>query len=143
MEIPLRITVVSPPPRVAFAIQLGRDELLAPVRSKPDAHTFDFDLRLVDGGRGAKPVFSGPAAQGPPAARFIYVNAGSRAGDATSGWDRRAKVKLDGITSELLAAWRAAPGAVLEARVAGTDRDGGPPCATVSLLDGGWQVRPS
>jgi hypothetical protein len=34
----------------------------------------------------------------------------------------------------------ATPGAVIEARIAGTAKDGGPACATVGLLDGGWRV---
>ena len=75
-------------------------------------------------------------------ARFSYLAAGRRAGDTTSCWDRRAKVALAGITPAVLAAWRATPGAVLEARIAGTARDGGPACATVPLLGGGWQVGP-
>jgi hypothetical protein len=32
------------------------------------------------------------------------------------------------------------PDGVLEARIQGTGRDGGPACATVPLLDAGWKV---
>jgi hypothetical protein len=140
-EIPLRITVVSPPPGVAFAVQLGREGLLGPVRSAPDALTFDFTLRLGSSGPGGQPTLRGAAAQGPPAARFVYLNAGRRAGDTASGWDRRAKLRLDGINAETLASLRATPGAMLEARVAGRARDGGPACGTVPLLEAAWQVR--
>jgi hypothetical protein len=140
-EIPLRITVVAPPPGVTFAVQLGRDELLLPARSAPDMITFDFTVQVARTRQAAALSFRGPAVQGRPSARFVYLNAGRRAGDATSCWDRRGKVSLEGITTELLEAWRAAQGGVLEARVAGTARDGGPACATLPLLDGGWRVR--
>jgi hypothetical protein len=140
-EVPLRIIVVSPPPDVVFAVQLGRDGLLGPVRSARDAVTFEFTLRLGPSRAGGLPTLRGAAAQGPPAARFIYLNSGRRAGDAASGWDRRAKLPLDGINAETVASLRATPGAMLEARVAGTAGDGGPACGTVPLLDAGWQVR--
>lgn len=32
------------------------------------------------------------------------------------------------------------PQAVLAGRIEGTNADGGPACATVSLLDGGWYI---
>jgi len=61
------------------------------------------------------------------------------AGEVPSCWTRRAKVPLAGITDALIAT-----GEILEARFAGTARDGGPACATVPLLDGGWHaVRPA
>ena len=142
--ISLRIVVVSPRAGAALAVQLGRDGLLPPSHTTAEAVTFDLTLELVPGkAGGGGPTLRGAAAQGPPAARFVYVNAGRRAGDLASSWDRRAKVSLAGITAATLAAWQASPGAVLEARIAGTARDGGPACASVPLLDGGWQVRPS
>jgi hypothetical protein len=68
------------------------------------------------------------------------VTSGKRAGQANSCWDRRAKVSLKGITPQLIAAVKQQPGAHLEARIAGTAADGGPACATVPLLEGGWRV---
>jgi hypothetical protein len=82
----------------------------------------------------------GDFALGPPAGRFVYVNAGTLAGQADSCWTRRAKVKTAGITPALVDETLATPGAVLEARIAGAGRDGTPCCATVPLLDGGWRV---
>jgi hypothetical protein len=73
-------------------------------------------------------------------ARFLYLNSGQRAGQADSCWDRRAKVSIAGITRQLLDRLRQRPGARLEARIAGTAPDGGPACATVPLLNGGWQI---
>lgn len=139
-EIPLRIVVVDPPPGVPWALQLGRDELQPPRRVDGTSVVFDFTVTLGPPGADGVPTFRGPATQGPPAKRFVYLTSGRRAGDAASPWERRAKIPLGGITTELLAARRAAPGgAVLEARIAGTDRRGGPACATVPVV-GGWRV---
>ena len=141
-DVTLRITVVQPPRGVAFRVQEGRDGLLPPAHEDPGALSFDFALRAVEGGGDGAPVFRGPFAQGRPADRFVYVTSGTRAGQAGSCWARRAKVPLAGITREMVLAARARPGVVLEARIAGTARDGGPACATVPLLDGGWKVMP-
>jgi hypothetical protein len=138
VELPLRITVVDPPPDVAFAVQRGRDGLLPPTRRTADALVFEFTVRV--GERDGRPNFLGEFAQGTPAARFVYVNSGTFAGEAGSRWERRAKVKLGTVTREMIGAALAAPGAVLEARFDGIGRDGGPACATVPLLDGGWRL---
>lgn len=137
--IPLRIVVVEPPPAVRWAVQLGRDGLLPPAHVAPGAVTFDFTLVLA-AGRDGRPTLRGPAAQGPPAERFVYVNSGRGAGDEASPWSRRAKVSLAGITPALLRDLQARPDGVLEARFLGTDRRGGPACATVPLQGGGWRV---
>jgi len=71
----------------------------------------------------------------------VYINTGVRAGQPDSCWDRRAKVPLGGITSDLIAAALAGDVA-LEARIEGTARDGGPACATVPLLGDGWRLVP-
>jgi len=137
-ELPLRITVQNPPPGVTFAVQKGRAGLLPPASQTADALVFDLVVRVGEGAAG-RPNFLGEFAQGTPADRFVYVNSGARAGQAGSQWTRRAKVKLGTITRELVDAALAA-GAVLEARIEGTDRRGGPACATVPLLDGGWTL---
>lgn len=137
-EIPLRITVVDPPADVALAVQRGRDGLLPPTRRTADAAVFDFTVRV--GERDGRPNFLGEFAQGTPADRFVYVNAGACAGQAGSRWQRRAKIKLATITREMVDAALADPGAVLEARFDGIGRDGGPACATVPLRDGGWRM---
>ena len=137
-RVPLRVVVEGPLPGVGVALQLGRDGLQPPATADARRLTFDFELtRADDAAHG--PVLRGPAAQGPPATRFVYLCWGRRAGDAASGWDRRTKIPLAGITAELLAA-RASVGGVLVARIAGTARDGGPACATVPLLGDGWTV---
>lgn len=138
-ELPIRITVVRPPPGVAFAVQRGRFELLAPREAEPGAIRFDFALRVAARPAGGGPNFLGPYAQGSPADRFVYVNSGTSAGQAGSCWTRRAKVRLSGIGWELVEEVLAASGARLEARIEGAGRDGGPACASVPLLDGGWK----
>lgn len=138
-ELPLRIVVVRPPCGVAFAVQRGRDGLLAPSEASGDAIAFDFTVRVAD--RGGEVNVLGPFAQGTPADRFIYVNSGTMAGQPDSEWTRRAKVKTRSIDWVLAEAALAAPGTVLEARIEGTAGDDGPCCATVPLLGGGWTVR--
>lgn len=136
-EIALRITLVDPPLDVAFAMQHGRDQLHEATRATGATLSFDFTVRV----RAATPlVFLGPFTQGPPASRFVYVGSGTSAGDRLSCWTRRAKIPLVGITAALLRELEKNKGAVLEARIAGKSRDGGPACATVPLLDGGWRV---
>ena len=138
-EVTLRLTVVRPPAGVGLRVQRGRDELVPPSRVRDDAISFDVRVRVTptDGGGHA---LRGPIVQGPPAARFVYVNSGTYAGQPGSRWNRRAKVPLTGITSTLVAAALASPGLVIEARIEGTGPDGGPACATVPLLADGWRV---
>lgn len=141
MEIPFRIVVVDPPPGVTFRVQRGRSDLAAPSSQSATSITFDFTLRVEHDAEGGLRLL-GPFAQGPPKARFIYVNSGKRAGQAQSCWDRRAKVSLMSITPSLLHQ-AAASNAVVEAQIAGTGRDGGPACATVPLMSGWRLVGPS
>ena len=135
----LRIIVVAPVPRVRLAVQQGRDELLPPASSSRAETRFDFTAEVAHTGDGVR--WRGPVVQGPAAGRFVYVNAGLRAGQPDSCWDRRAKVPLHGITPALVAVARTTSDCVLTARMAGQARDGGPACATVPLLDGGWILR--
>jgi len=131
-NVALRIVVENPP--VRFAVQRGKDELLEATSSSAKEQVFEFSVRARDDGSDA-PNFLGPFAQGPVGGRFVYVNSGIMAGDANSGWQRRAKVPLGGITWSMIK-----KGSVIEARIRGTARDGGPACATVPLLGGGWKI---
>lgn len=136
----LRISVLQPPAGVQFRLQEGRADLVAPTRVTRDDIQFEFTLRLGPPRRG-HPNFLGPAAQGPPDGRFVYINSGRRAGQPGTAWDRRAKIPLRGISTSLVNAALTDGGQVLEARIAGTGRDGGPACATVPLLEG-WRLAP-
>lgn len=138
-ELSCRITLVEPPPGVTFQLQKGRHGLVPPSEAAAGSLSFDFHLRVREG-RDGGPNFLGEFVQGPPAGRFIYVNSGTSAGQHGSPWTRRAKVHLAGINWELVEAALSTPGGFLEARIAGTSRDGGPACATVPLLDGQWKL---
>ena len=137
----LRIVVRHPLPGVELRLQRGRDELIPPVARTAEAATFELRLEAearADGGA----VLRGPEAQGPPARRFVYINAGTYAGQGASPWGRRAKVPLTGVGGALVAAAQARPGAAIVGEIDGRARDGGPAAATVPLLDGGWRVVP-
>lgn len=133
--------MVRPPAGVQWRLQEGRADLIAPTRATGDEIEFEFTLR-VGPPRDGLPNFLGPAAQGPADGRFVYINSGRRAGQLGTGWDRRAKVPLRGISAALLNAALTDGGYLLEARIAGTGKDGGPACATVPLLEG-WRLAPT
>lgn len=140
LELPLRITLVDPPAGVMFCLQSGRDQLVDVTRASGAPISYELSVR-VRAHKDGSPNFLGEFVQGTPADRFIYVNSGRRAGDPGTGWDRRAKIKLQGITWKMIEQVHASPGAILEARIAGRADDGGPCCATVPLLGGGWNLR--
>ncbi|HEX3069737.1 MAG TPA: DUF5990 family protein [Thermoanaerobaculia bacterium] len=138
MEINLRITVIDPPPGVAFKMQKGRVELVPPTHADAHSISFDFSVRVDDDANGNL-RFLGPFTQGPPSVRFVYVNSGQRAGEGHSIWDRRAKVPLTGLTRALIDKASRDAGSVIEATIPGKSRDGGPVCASVALTSG-WRV---
>ncbi|MCC6538633.1 MAG: hypothetical protein IT162_13845 [Bryobacterales bacterium] len=129
----LRITLVKPPAGVQFCLQRGKAELVDAAMSTGEDLSFTLDVRAQPAGDGGVRLL-GPFTQGPPTARFFYIGVGTYAGQLVSPWSRRIKVPLSGIT------WALAEHGALEAHIAGTGRDGGPACATVPLLDGGWRV---
>jgi hypothetical protein len=142
--LPLRIVVDQPVPGVALALQRGasgKASLVGPVQVSAEAIVFDFEVTLDGSIADGRPRLLGPFVQGPPAARFVYINVGASAGQIGSPWQRRVKVPLGAID------WRAiealAPGERLTARFNGTARDGSPACATVPILPPGWVARRS
>lgn len=134
LELPLRITLVRPPPGLWFCVQGKSGEFLDAQPSRAAELVLEFTLR--DAG-GDPPRLLGRCAQGPPATRFVYVNSGTLSGDAGSCGTRRAKVPLSSITRALLESART--GQRLAASIAGTARDGGPVCASVPLIGAGWR----
>jgi hypothetical protein len=141
IELRLRIVLVSPPAGVDFGLQEGKG---ADYRTVQTQRSDGGDLRFVatvtiKGGRGdGPPNFLGPLTQGPPGGRFLYIDIGKLAGQRDSEWERRIKVPLGGITWEMIERVVADPSLVLEARLPGTGRDGGPSCATVHPANG-WK----
>ena len=77
--------------------------------------------------------------QGPAGQRFVYIDIGTCAGQTGTPWSRRLKIPLNGITWELVDRASTDARAVLESRVPGTGRDGGPNCATVKPF-AGWTL---
>jgi hypothetical protein len=138
LELPVRIIVDDPPPGVTFRMQRGRAELIPPIHATTAVLIFEFTVRVGQRPTG-EPNFLGPFVQGPPSARFVYVNSGTLAGQADSCWSRRAKVPLTGITWAMVDRARTGDG-VLEAHIQGTGRDGSPVCASVRLREPGWHV---
>ena len=129
VELAFRIVLEKPPAGVIFGVQKGRGhgyETILKQRSDGGDVIFEFVLPL-------KTDFSGPLVQGPPGARFVYIDIGTAAGQLDSCWTRRLKVPLAGAD-------RKAKG-VQQARIPGTAKDGGPSCATVKPM-GGWVTLP-
>jgi hypothetical protein len=145
-ELTLRIVLEDPPAGVDFGLQIGRGaeyETLQTQRSKGKDLSFEFSVGVGAGAAGSKisppPDFHGPMVQGPPSQRFIYIDIGTYAGQRDTPWSRRLKVPLVGITSEMVDRATKDAGMVVETRVPGTGKDGGPNCATVKPFDG-WSV---
>lgn len=126
-------------PGVALCVQRGRDGLLPPIAVSADEVTFEFSLEVQTGADGSM-TLRGPEVQGPPAARFVYVTVGTRAQQPASPWNRRAKVSLMSVRDADMLHALEHSSSVLVAEIEGRARDGGPACASVPLLDGGWRL---
>jgi hypothetical protein len=136
----LRIVVLDPPADILWALQLGQDEMVKPSAATKRRICFEFAVEVVEGSSKGTFRLRGPAVQGRPGERFVYLSIGTCAGQAGTDVARRAKIGLEGITPKLLDAVRAKRGGVLEVQFAGTDSKGGAACATVPLLGDGWYV---
>jgi hypothetical protein len=136
----MRVLVMDPPPGVRFALQRGRSALLEPSSGQPGAWQFDFSLRMGAPLPDGSVNFLGELAQGPAFDRFVYLNAGTLAGQPDSCWTRRAKLKLASIPRPLVEAALGAPGGVIEARIPGTMGDGGPVCASIKPQAVAWRL---
>lgn len=136
----LIVCVQDPPPGVAFALQRGRSELLAPFAEESGSPWFAFSLRIGHPLPSGSPNFLGDFAQGTPIDRFVYINSGVRAGQPTSCWERRAKLKLASVPGPLLSAAAGRPDRAILVTVPGAASDGGPICATVRSDAVAWAL---
>lgn len=150
----LRIICKAPPDPVQHAANFGLQDksaaahwkLQAGIRKGNGDFVFDCDARVRPILRTGKPNFLGDFVHGKPDERFLYLS--WRPKDCRpvqpamqfSSWTRRMKIHLSGITWQQIEEATQA-GGVLEASVQGTGKDGGPNCASVPLLGGGWTVR--
>jgi hypothetical protein len=143
-DLTFRIVLEDPPAGVDFSLQIGRGaeyETVQTQRSKGTDLSFEFNVGVGAAGSkaSAPPDFQGRVVQGPRGQRFIYIDIGTYAGQSDTPWSRRLKVPLTGITSEMVDRVTRDARMVIESRVPGTGKDGGPNCATVKPFDG-WSV---
>ncbi len=136
----LRIIVVAPVAGVAYGVQEGKGtgykvSLLQTSTDQDLVFEVQMPVKKSDSGQ---PNFVGSLAQGPPAGRFVYLNIGKSAGELGGNWDRRLKVPLAGITWALVEQ-AVSKMKVIEARLPGRAKDGGPSCATVQPIDE-WKI---
>ena len=142
-EILLQIILIKPPAEVDFGLQEGSGnsyETVQKQRSGSQDLSFKFPVRV----KGEKqkdplPKFSGPFVQGPSGSKFVYIDIGTYAGQTKTPWSRRLKIPLTGIGWDLVDKLSSEPNLILEARVPGTGKDGGPNCAMVKPFDG-WRL---
>ena len=139
-ELPLRFTLIKPPPKVRIALQRGKAELFEPTISSGADISFTFNVRVKGEPADGPPRFLGEFTQGPPALRFVYINSGQYAGQPSTPWARRAKIPLGGIDWLLIQSARSKPKSVIEVKIPFTGRDGGPVCASVKLSTDAWQL---
>jgi hypothetical protein len=140
-EVTFRVVLQAPPADVDFGLQLGRGtayETVQKQRSRGQDLHFEFSVAVTAATKMAAPDFRGSVVQGPPGQRFVYIDIGTYAGQTDTPWSRRLKIPLVGITSDMIDRVNTAR-TVLETRVPGTGRDGGPACATVKPFDG-WKL---
>jgi uncharacterized protein DUF5990 len=140
-EVRCRIVLETPPAGVDYGLQKGRGSLFGTVQiQRSVGHDLQFEFSAQARASGSAADFRGPFIQGPAGGRFVYIDIGTFAGQPDAPWSRRLKIPLAGITSDMIRRASGAGGAVLEACVPGTGRDGSPTCASVKDFDG-WKVR--
>jgi len=152
-SIRLRVICQKPPSPRQYGAEFGLQDnsstsawVLHAGRNQPngDIH-FECECRLRPHQRTGSPNFLGPFVHGTTEERFLYLSWRPFAWhpgqpEPACTWVRRIKVHLKSVTWEQIDETMK-KGGVLEAAVAGTGRDGGPSCASVPLVGGGWKVR--
>src|SRR4051794_11796338 len=131
--ITLRLIIENPVPGVTYSLQDRKNAPVQPVVATEAPLSFEVPVKFASGSR-----FVGEFVRREgPERRFVYIAIGAQAGDHASPWSRRIKVDIHELPTDLLN--EALAGKVLECRLPGRDKQGGPSCATLRPLDG-WQV---
>lgn len=129
-EITLRIILEKPTVGTDFGIQQGSGHNYVTIqkqKSQGEDLTFVFSIKVKPQTE-ELPVFLGAITQGSPKERFVYIDIGRAAGQLNTLWSRRLKIPLKSITWELIQQLETTQPAVLEVRVPGVGKDGGPNC---------------
>lgn len=143
-DLSIKVILESPPTGVDFGIQKGsgnKYETILKQRSSKNDLCFEFKISVKES-KTSLYNFAGPYVQGPSSERFIYIDIGTSAGQINSIWTRRLKIPLRDISSETIKQMLANSSLVLETKVPGTGKDGGPNCATVKPFSG-WHLTTS
>ena len=132
-QITLRLTIEDPVPGVAYSLQNKKSESVGMVVVGDRSLAFDVPVNVAPG-----PRFLGEFVRREVSTRrFVYIAIGKQAGDTSSLWSRRAKIDIHDVPTELLE--KALGGSVVEVRLPGRAKDGGPACATLRPL-GSWRM---
>ena len=143
-ELSVRIILESPPTGVDFGVQKGsgnKYETILKQRSGKSDLCFEIKISVKES-KTSLYDFAGPYVHGPANERFIYVDIGTDAGQMDSVWTRRLKIPLRDIPAETIKQMLTDSSLVLETKVPGTGKDGGPNCATVKPFPG-WHLSSS
>ena len=139
-QVTLRVILEKPPTGVDFGVQEGHGNEYKTIQkqrfTKQDLR-FEFLIRVKESKDG-QPNFLGSFAQGPANNRFIYLDIGTCAGQINTPWSRRLKIPLAGISWTMIEQASEASH-IIEVRVPGTGKDGGPTCGTVKNFSG-WTI---
>jgi hypothetical protein len=136
----LRIIIEQPPPGIVYGLQRGSGRVYdTEMKQISNGGDLAFELAVpVKVDKEGRPHLSGPFIQGPPSARFFYVDMGSYAGQNDALHNGRLKIPLPFLTDQ----WsERGDGDILTARVPGTNsKTGNPTMATVAPI-GGWMSK--
>ena len=140
-EIPIRIILENPPPGVDFGIQKGGGNKYETIlKQRSNKHDLCFEIIIsVNENKAPLPNFTIPFVQWSINERFIYIDIGTYAGQLDSVWSLRLKIPLTAISSETINLLLSDTFLILETKVPGTGKDGGPNCATVKPF-AGWDL---
>lgn len=143
-EITIQIILERPFPGVLYALQKGTGALYESIQAQVASdHDLIFDGVIKLKGDGVKydyPDFGGPLVQGTKTARFLYIDIGRTAKQMGSEWSRRLKIPLTGISWDMVRQLQSLPNSMLQTKVPGIGKDGGPNCATVKPF-AGWHIK--